>query len=293
MTLNEGFYTALGTPIDAKGAIVEESLRTEIEQQIRHGASGMLLMGSMGMQPVIPADEATRAAKIAADAVNGRVPLFVGVMDNSICRVLQRVEALRGLNLTGIVLTAPYYFTTDNKTLIHYFTAIADASPFPLYLYDLPVAVKHKITYPMVVELAKHPNIMGIKTADITMIMKIAYAGEIKSEFTALYSGLDTMDVGCAHGIRRYLDGMFATTPKNAQAMEACCRAGDAKGASLHLANIIRLRDTMAKYDIFPSFTVTMNLLGMSGSFAPDYNLPVGPEGVAELKKVMQEIGEL
>ena len=78
MVLKDGFYTALGTPIDEKGAIVEEGLRAQIEQQIQHGASGMLLMGSMGIQPSILTSEAARAAKIASDAVAGRTALFVG-----------------------------------------------------------------------------------------------------------------------------------------------------------------------------------------------------------------------
>ena len=293
MVLKDGFYTALGTPIDEKGAIVEEGLRAQIEQQIQHGASGMLLMGSMGMQPCILTSEAARAAKIASDAVAGRTALFVGAMDNSIARVKERIDTLRGLNIDGLVLTSPYYFMLDNPTLVSYFKTIADYSPYPLYLYDLPVSVKHKITYPMVIELAKHPNIMGIKTADITMIMQIMQLGEVKSEFTPLYSGLDSMDIGCKHGIRHYLDGMFATTPKNAEAMEACYRANDFAGATKHLRNIIRLRDTMAKYVIFPSFTVTMNLLGLKGSYQPDYTAKVSAEAAANLKKVMEEIGEL
>ena len=53
MELRNGFYTALGTPLDDSGRIIVKSLRKEIDQQIEAGASGLLLMGSMGMQPVI------------------------------------------------------------------------------------------------------------------------------------------------------------------------------------------------------------------------------------------------
>jgi len=293
MFLKEGFYTALGTPIDAEGKIVESGLRKEIEQQIEAGCSGLLLMGSMGMQPVITNAEAARAAAIAVDAVKGRCPLFIGIMDNSICRIKERIESLKGLDFTGVVLTAPYYFVCDNPTLIKFFTAVADASYWPVYLYDLPSASKHKLTLPVVQKLAEHPNIMGIKTADITMIMEIEYDAVIKPEFTCLYSGLDTMDVGCAHGVRRYLDGMFATTPKNAKAMEECYKKGDKAGASKHLTDIIKLRDTMVKYHLWPCFTVTMNLLGCEGNFCPDYEIPVGEDAVEAMKACMTEIGEL
>ncbi len=293
--LQDGFYTALGTPVDRQGNVIEDSLRVEIEQQIAHGASGMLLLGSMGMQPSVVPAECARAARIASRAVAGRATLFVGVMDNSVRAVLERVEAMKGADLSGVVLTTPYYFTADDASLIRYFRAVADASPFPLYLYDLPVAVKQKITYPMVVELARHEKVMGIKTADLTMILQIMQRGEVKKEFTPLYSGLDTVDVGCAHGVWHYLDGMFATAPYNAQKMEACFRAGDFAGANGCLQKILLLRDTMAKYneDIFSSFTFTMNLLGMGGYFEPDYGAPISEEGRIALEKLMREIGEI
>lgn len=293
--LQEGFYTALGTPIDKDGSIVEESLRAEIEGQIAHGAAGMLLLGSMGMQPSIVKSECARAARIASDATAGRTALFVGVMDNSIRGVLERIEAMRGLELTGVVLTTPYYFKADTAQLIRYFNAVADVSPFPVYLYDLPVSVKQKITYPMLVELARHPNIMGVKTADIVMIMQIMLRGEVKNEFTPLYSGLDTFDVGYTHGIRHYLDGMFAAAPHNAEKMDERFRAGDFLGAKKYLDNILLLRDTMAKFDgqIFASFTWVMNQLGMDGFFEPDYSRPVSDEGRAVLSRMLRDVGEL
>jgi len=294
MFLKEGFYTAMGTPIDAEGKIIESALRKEIEMQIEHGASGLLLMGSMGMEATILGEEAARAAAIAADAVKGRTALFVGIMDNSIARVKARLDAMKGLELTGVVLTAPYYHVcSSGKVLVDYVKAVADYSDWPVYLYDLPSAVKQKMSYDQVVEMAKHPNILGIKTADITMIMKLDYDKSVKPEFTVLYSGLDSMDVGNAHNIRRYLDGMFATTPKNAQAMEECVKKGDKKGATKHLENIIKLRDTMIKYGLWSCFTVTMNEIGLEGGYAPDYEPKASEEAVAEMRKVLKEIGEI
>ena len=229
----------------------------------------------------------------AAKAVQGRVPLFVGVMDNGIERVLERIRALNGLAINGVVLTAPYYFMLSEDSLMRYFTAVADASSYPLYLYDLPVSVKHKLSCGLVEKLAQHPNIMGIKTADLPMVLKLSCDGRVKDTFAALYSGLETVDVGYAHGVRRYLDGMFAVAPRNAQAMDRCLRAGDFKKASAHLNTIVHLRDVMAGYGIFPSFTVMMNLLGIPGEFAPSYEAPVDENGVAVLKKAMRDAGEL
>ena len=106
--LKAGFYTALGTPLDNDGNIIEASLRREIDMQIEAGASGLLLMGSMGIEAAIKLDAWANAAKIAVDAVAGRVPLFVGAMDNSIWRVKERLALLEELDIDGVVLTTPF-----------------------------------------------------------------------------------------------------------------------------------------------------------------------------------------
>jgi len=153
-----GFYTALGTPLDDKGAIVEESLIGQIEMQIEADASGVLLLGSMGMQPSVSRVACARAAKIAACTVAGRIPLFVGVIANTVEDVLDRIKALEGLHLDGVVLTTPYCFCSTADNLLNYFRMVADASPFPVYLYDLPSVTKQKITIPMAIKPAKPSN---------------------------------------------------------------------------------------------------------------------------------------
>ena len=86
--LKKGYYTALGTPLLKDGSIDKESLEKEINMQIDSGASGLLLMGSMGMEASVPDSAYAEAVYAASAAVGGRVPLFVGAMDNSAQRVI-------------------------------------------------------------------------------------------------------------------------------------------------------------------------------------------------------------
>ena len=164
--MKQGFYTALGTPTDESGYYCEKGMLTQVEMQIAAGASGLLLMGSMGIQPQIRNCDYAKVVKSVAAAVACRVPLFVGGMDNSIGRVLDRIAAIENAKIDGVVITTPYYYTSAQSMLMRFFISIADQSKYPVYLYDLPSATKQKITLPMVLELAKHPNIAGIKSGD-------------------------------------------------------------------------------------------------------------------------------
>ena len=191
MKLDRGFYTALGTPLDADGRVLARSLCDEIERMTAAGTSGLLLLGSMGMQPAVAPDECAAAAKIAACQNAGRTPLFVGVMDNSIRAVCARIDALRGLPVDGVVLTPPYYYGVAPEALRNFYHSVADFSPFPVFLYDLPVTRDLVLTYPMVAQLQKHPNIRGIKTADLPMILELQTDAAVKRTsplFTAVWT---------------------------------------------------------------------------------------------------------
>lgn len=289
--LNRGYYTALGTPLDAEGNVIAESLVNHIEQQIAAGASGLLLMGSMGIEASIKTSAYEEIVKIAADTVKGRVHLFVGAMDNSIARVKERIDMIKNYAVDGIVLTTPFYSTTKDANLVYFFEQVADYSPIPIYLYDLPTATKQKINFAMIEKLAKHPNIVGIKTADIPLcrLIKINYP-----EFEVLCSNLDAFDVVLSYGIDKVLDGMPACTPVNTEKFIKAAWAGEWDACSQYLDNILKLRNTFIAHGVLYSFTQAMNLLGYQGIFNFDYDsVDDGGAAKAHVEEVMKEIGEL
>lgn len=292
MELKKGFYTALGTPLDEEGNLVAASLEKHIEEQIEAGASGLLLMGSMGIEAYIKNSAYAEIVKVGAAANRGRLPMFVGVMDNSIVKVMEKIAMIGDAKIDGVVLTTPYYSMLNLEQLVKWFTTVADRSPYPLYLYDLAVVTKMKITMPLIDRIIHHPNIKGIKTADWELIQAIGrkYPEE---NFECLYSGLDSFDYANMMGITKNLDGMFSCTPKNGRKMYDCLENGDFVGARKYLDNILLMRDTMLAHGLMYSFTYCMNLLGCEGNFHQDYCLPISDESKAVMEKTMREIGEI
>lgn len=293
MKLTNGFYTALGTPIDDNGDLVAESLRLHIEQQIGAGASGLLLMGSMGIEAFLKNSTFKEAAKVGIEANDGRLPLFIGCMDNSIAKVMEKIELIgKDKKVDGVVLTTPFYALCDINQLENFFTTIANRSPYPVYLYDLAVVTKIKITLPLIDRLINHPNIKGIKTADWELIHAIGRKYPDK-EFSCLYSGLDSFDYANMMGITKNLDGMFACTPRCGRKMYDAISSGDLKEARAQLDNILLMRDTMIKHGLMYCFSYAMNLIGCKGNFHQDYCLPITDEAKAVIKETMQKIGEI
>ena len=291
--LKDGFYTALGTPLTEDGKLVEKALAKHIEQQIDAGASGLLLMGSMGIEASVPNSEYGKAVDCAIKANKARLPLFVGAMDNSVARVKERLEMIgKGKAIDGIVVTVPFYAVPNVDNAINWFTMIADCSPYPVYMYDLPGVTQFRISMPIIDAVIKHPNVKGIKSANWELIKAIGrkYPDE---EFACLYSGLDSFDHANVLGIKKNLDGMFCCTPKNGKAMYECVAKGDIAGARRYLDNILLLRDTMLANGLMYCFTYCMNILGIDGNFHQDYTAPA-KEGAKEImEKTLKEIGEI
>ena len=290
--LKNGFYTALGTPLDEAGNLIAESLVKHIGQQLDAGASGLLLMGSMGIEAYLKQTTYAECVRVAVGATGGSVPLFIGAMDTSIARVREKLQSIGDADIEGIVLTVPYYAAVNDEQAIQWFLSLADIAQKPVYLYDLAVVTKYKINMSVIDAVIGHKNIKGIKTADWELIKAIE-AKYKDSDFECLCSRLDSFDYMNMMGIGKNLDGMFACAPQNGKKMADCNAKGDHIGARFYLDNILLLRDTMIKYRLMSAFTYCMNLLGCEGSFHPDYWLPVTDEGKKRLKETMRQIGEI
>jgi 4-hydroxy-tetrahydrodipicolinate synthase len=290
--LNEGLFCALGTPLDNNGNVIKESLCAHIESQISSGISGVLLMGTMGMLGCVRDSQYEEVVKCAVNAVKGRVPLMVGAADNSLARIRDRLEVLNRYDV-AVVVTAPYYFALTTNTALTCIKAAAAGTKHDLYLYDHPYTARYKLNYQDVLELAKLPNIKGIKTGDAVLIRALADSDEIKKDFTSIFSNSDLFGMGWSYGIKRILDGIFACFPKTLQAVSVALKSGDVKKGCVLLNRMMAARDRMISLGIWTTFTQGMNLLGFSGNFAPDYE-PLPNEKTRQLmNEIYKDLGEL
>lgn len=292
--MKAGFVPALGTPLDEKGNVCVDSYKKQIQDQINAGAVGLLCMGSMGIQACIRQEVSAQVAKVAVEAAEGRVPVFVGAMDTSIARAKERIAAMEDLDIAGFVFTAPYYSACSRDQMMNFFRGVAAATRHSILLYDLPSVTQCKITYDMVLELLRDvPNFAGIKSADLQMFRKLKLNPDVPEDFIMVYSGLDTFDIAYNWGIDNCLDGMLSCTPVNTGKMFKAMEQGDYQSATECLNKIVALRDAFIGWDLWPAYSTTMNILGYEGTHCPDYCSPIKPEYVLEIEKMLKEIGEL
>ena len=293
--MEKGFYTALGTPLDENGNFIPGSMANQIEQQIEAGASGLLVMGSMGQMTYIKQNEYAKVAAESVKAAKGRVPVLVGVTDVSIHRVMDRVEALKDIDgIDGIVSTVPYYATVTQDNIFDFYTEIANRSGRATYLYDLAVVTKTATAPATVKRLWKNPLIKGIKSGNMVTQRILHRAEDRPEDFTMMYSNIDDFDIAYKWGINKNLDGMFACTPKTAQKMYQALAADDYAAAGKHLDDILALRNLFLTTPcLMKAFTHAMNLLGCEGNIAQDYNRDIPDADKERVTAAMKALGEI
>ena len=291
--MKRGFVPALGTPVDENGRLCRASYEKQIEMMLDNGAVALLSMGSMGQQAFLANDVCTEVAECAVNAAAGRVPVFVGAMDNSILRTRARMAAMEHIDLTAFVLLVPYYEIDNDDQVLKYFREVAKATSHGIIIYDLPPVTKYRVSYDLLKRIkAEVPNLIGIKSANLNMLRLVKLNPDFEG-FMTFYSGLDSFDIAYPWGIGCVLDGMPTCTPKNSRLMIEAMDRGDRLAAAEALNNIIELRDLFCELDLWPAYSAAMNLLGLEGRHAPDWITPSSPEVVERVREEMVKIGEL
>ena len=293
MDLKDGFYPALGTPLDDNGNFLAKSMCHQIELMTDAGASGHLVLGSMGQQPQVKNSDLLKVVDTCVEAVAGNAPVLVGCMDNSLARVKDRINALKDSKVDGVVLTTPFYYISPEADLLNFFKRICGFSPLPVYLYDLPYVTKNKITYSIVKTLMDIPNLAGIKSGDLILMRDLEKGGDKKDSFDLLFSGTELFEVAYGYGITKQLDGFYCCIPKLTKKLYSTLASGDREQSAKCMNDMNYIRNYCIAVGVFPAFTVGLNALGCEGNYHPDYYLPLSADVREKVLEKFREVGEI
>lgn len=157
----QGVWVPLVTPFSA-GAVDGGALRRLVRHYAAAGVDGLVVCGSTGEAASL--DDAEQLAVLDAVLTEaGALPVIMGLAGNHLGHVLQRLAAFGTRPLAGILAPAPYYVRPGQEGAASYFRCLADASRFPLVLYDIPYRTGATLDTSTLLALAAHPNIAAVK----------------------------------------------------------------------------------------------------------------------------------
>ncbi len=171
-----GTGVAIVTPFNEDKTIDFPALGQLVEYLIKGGIDFLVVLGTTGESATLTADERNQVLDYVIEVNNGRLPIVAGFGGNNTQAVINSIRARRDFSrIDAILSVAPYYNKPNQRGLVEHFTAIADASPVPVILYNVPGRTKSNINAETTLQLAEHPNIKAIKEAsgNFAQIMEI------------------------------------------------------------------------------------------------------------------------
>lgn len=161
-----GMGVALITPFNHNKDIDYTALKRVINHVMDNGADFLVVLGTTGETPALTADEKRCVMNCVCETAAGRLPLVIGIGGNNTNEIVRQVSQTDLSGYSAILSVVPYYNKPSQEGIYCHFKAIAEASPLPIILYNVPGRTGVNMTAETTLRLAREvPNIIGIKEA--------------------------------------------------------------------------------------------------------------------------------
>ncbi|WP_024991750.1 4-hydroxy-tetrahydrodipicolinate synthase [Hoylesella pleuritidis] len=162
----KGLGIALITPFTSDGSVDYNALKRIIDYQLDNGADFLCILATTGETPCLTKDEKSAIKTLVVNRVKGRVPILMGCGGNNTRAVVEEFRETDWLGVSGVLSVCPYYNKPSQEGLYRHFKAIAEASPLPVVLYNVPGRTGINLKAETTVRLAEDcENIIAIKEA--------------------------------------------------------------------------------------------------------------------------------
>ena len=159
-----GSIPALVTPFSAN-CVDEDSLRELVEWQVSEGSNGLVPCGTTGESATMSHSEQRRVIEITVEVAAGRVPVIAGCGSNSVAVAIEHIKAAKEVGADAALVVMGYYNRPSQAGMLAAFRALSEASELPIVVYNIPGRAVVDISVETMAEIAKLPNIAGVKDA--------------------------------------------------------------------------------------------------------------------------------
>jgi len=162
----KGTGTAIVTPFHKEGSIDFKSFEKIIDFQIHSGVDYLVFMGTTGESVTLSADEKNAVTNFAAEMVDKRVPVVIGIGGNNTRALSETIRNTSFEDIDGVLSVSPYYNKPQPKGIFNHYKEIASLCPVPVIIYNVPGRTSSNIDAGTTLRIAHEiPNVIGIKEA--------------------------------------------------------------------------------------------------------------------------------
>jgi 4-hydroxy-tetrahydrodipicolinate synthase len=285
-----GCGTALVTPFTSSGAVDEAAVRRLAKRQVEAGVHFLVPCGTTGEAPTLSAAERTRVVEIVVDEAGGRVPVLAGAGGYDTREVAAAARAMQAAGANGLLSVTPYYNKPTPEGLYRHYQAIAEATPLPIVVYNVPGRTGCNVDPATLVRLSTIPHVAGVKEASGNMTQICEAVRAVPPEFLVLCGDdaltLPAMAIG-AHGVVSVASNEVPA--EMAQLVEAAEANDFAFARELHSRLLPLMLANFAESNPIP----VKALMAQMGLLEESYRLPMVPARAETREKLVRVLASV
>lgn len=289
----KGFLVPIATPFDpASGDVAPVALRSNAKQLVELGADGIVVAGSTGEGPLLNEAEFRDSLQWVREVLSGDALLVAGAGRESTRATVAACESAQESGADAVLVRAPSYFAPSLGTaqLLNHFRTVADESPLPLILYNMPKYTGVELTPQLIANLVDHPNIAGAKDSSWDLKNFAAYRETAPDWALFIGSGAlyyAALELGAVGGILAV--GNYAAPV--VKELGDRFAAGDRSQAGRLQEKLTPLHTEIVGQMGIPGVKSAMDRVGLMGGPPRPPLLPLDQQGVDRIAGILADAG--
>jgi 4-hydroxy-2-oxoglutarate aldolase len=287
-----GVFAPLPTPFDEQDRLDLTRLRRAYAQFAATPLAGFVVLGSNGEAALMDEDESDRAIAAAREALPEGRPFIVGTGRESTQATVAATRRAAELGADAVLVRTPGFFKSQMtaEVFVRHYTAVADASPVPVLLYNFTAVTGVNLPVSAVARLATHPNIAGMKESggDIAQIADLV--ANTPSTFQVLAGSSSTAYAALCVGAAGCILALAAVVPEPCVRLLKLTKEGrheEARALQRELAPLGKLLG--GAYGV-AGLKAALQLAGIDAGFPRPPLVPVAEEGITALRRALETI---
>ena len=290
-----GVFTPIVTSFDADGAVAHDKIAANLERWNRTDLRGYIVLGSNGEWVFLDEVERLEVLRTARQAIPRDKLMVAGTAAESTFHTLRMTERAAAIGADAAIIVNPSYYKGQMtpSVLADYYRAVADATPIPIMIYNLPPATGMDLPADLLVELSAHPNIIGVKDTGGNMAKMADTVRRADGAFEVLSGSAHFFYPSLAIGVTGGILALGNIAPKACLALYDHFRAGRMEeGRDLHLRMLPVNLAVTSRWGV-SGLKAAMDMLGWYGG-PPRLPLqPLGDDRRHELRTILAAAGLL
>src|SRR5262245_42164562 len=278
----------------ADGEVDLRAIRSNVRRWMDAGLGGIVALGTNGEAALLDEDESQRIVEATREAVPADRVLIAGAGHESTRATIAAAKRAAAAGADAVLCKTPYTYRNHVPPagLIAHYTAVADASPVPVLLYNFPASTNVNLAPETVGRLAAHPNIIGLKETSTDGAQFADLSAAVPRDFAVLCGSAPGVYAALCAGATGAIIAVGAILPRLCLELLSCVRSGRHAEALAIQHRITPLARAVTTAFGIPGLKAAMTLAGFTGGDPRPPLAPLGPEGIERIRGFLNAVGD-